>query len=61
MKIKTFVFTDSIDEDEINGFIIQNKADAISLTFSACHLHDLFYDGNIANQWNEYIGVLIYK
>ena len=62
MKIKTFVFTDSIDEDEINGFISDNNVEVISLAFSVHPMHDLYsVNGTICNQWNEYVGVLIYK
>jgi len=24
-------------------------------------MHDLYYDGNICNQWNEYITTILYK
>jgi hypothetical protein len=64
MKVKTFIFAISInekDEDVINEFIMQNNANVISLTFNVVPMHDLHYDGNICNQWVEYIGVLIYN
>ena len=64
VKVKTFVFPSSInekDESVINEFITQNNVNVISLTFNVVPMHDLFYDGNVCNQWVEYIGVLIYN
>jgi hypothetical protein len=64
MKVKTFIFPSSInDKDEavINEFITQNNVNVISLTFNVVPMHDLHCDGNVCNQWVEYIGVLIYN
>ena len=64
MKVKTFIFPSSINEKDeavINDFIKDNNIDVVSLTFNVVPMHDLFYDGNICNQWVEYIGVLIYN
>ena len=64
MKVKTFIFSSSINEKDeavINDFIHDNNIDVVSLTFNAVPMHDLFYDGNVCNQWIEYIGVLIYN
>ena len=64
MKVKIFIFSSSINEDDesvINEFITQNNVNVISLTFNVVPMHDLFYDGNVCNQWVEYIVVLMYN
>ena len=63
MKIKIFNSRISISdlELEINKFIEEENAEVISINTSITPMHDLFYDGNIRNQWEEYTIVLIYK
>ena len=63
MKIKIFNSRISISdlELEINKFIEEENAEVISTTISILPMHDLFHDGSICNQWEEYTMVLIYK
>lgn len=63
MKVKIFNSSTSIKdlEADINKFIEEENAEVISINTSITPMHDLFYDGNVCNQWEEYTAVLIYN
>ncbi len=42
-----------------NNFV--GEAEIVSVFISAHNMHDLFSDGSVCNQWEEYVAVLIYK
>ncbi len=46
-------------EEQINNFV--GEAEIVSVFISAHNMHDLFSDGSVCNQWEEYVAVLIYK
>lgn len=48
-------------EEEMNEFEKNEKIEVVSVSVSVHPMHDLFGDGSIANRWQEYIGVIIYK
>lgn len=48
-------------EDEINKFISKENIKVISITSNITPMHDLFEDGRICNQWDQFSVTLIYK
>lgn len=65
MKVKFFenpsAYSFSDFENEINEFINQEKIEIVSITQTVTPMHDLWEDGRICNQWNQFIVILIYK
>lgn len=63
MKVKIFSNSTSINELEIqiNQFIEENNVEVLSLNTSISPMHDLFYDGGVRNQWEQYTISLVYK
>ena len=56
-KVKIFDGGFHNEEEKINLFLEENKA--IPISISVHHMHDLFQDGVICNQWQTI--VLIYE
>lgn len=46
-------------EEQINNFV--GESEIVNVFVSAHNMHDLFDDGTVCNQWEEYVAVLIYK
>ena len=63
MKVKIFSNSTSINELEIqiNQFIEENNVEVLSINTSISPMHDLFYDGGVCNQWEQYTISLVYK
>lgn len=63
MKVKIFSNSTSINdlEIQINQFIEENNVEVLSLNTSISPMHDLFYDGGVRNQWEQYTISLVYK
>lgn len=62
MKIKLFnsILFEHL-EIEINKWIEENKPEIISTSMNVSNMNDRFYDGNIANQWQDYTFTIVYK
>jgi hypothetical protein len=48
-------------QEQINKFLLNNPINVVSVEVRPYNLHDLFYDGNVCNQWIEYITTILYK
>ncbi len=47
-------------QERINAFLKDNPIKLVSMQTIPYPNHDLYYDGNICNQWIEYITTIIY-
>jgi hypothetical protein len=62
MKVEIISSTNIVEaQEQINKFLVDNQINIILLKTDPHALHDLYYDGNICNQWIEYITTIIYE
>ena len=47
--------------DRINGFLLDNPIKVISIKTEPHSLHDVYYNGEVCNQWIEYVTTIIYN
>ncbi len=62
MVVKLFnnVFLDAMEKD-INDFLVNPSVELLNINIVKQSMHDLFHDGTVRNQWEEYTGIVTYK
>lgn len=48
-------------EKEVNNFLEKEEVEIVDTIYQVNSLHDLYYNGDINNQWREYTVIIYYE